>query len=297
MVTGTVRRLARDMNTDHRDNDITLVIGGTGKTGRRVAERLAAAGRPVRVGSRSGRPAFDWDDETTWFPALRGVRAAYLTYAPDLGLPGAAERVRDFTEAAYSRGVRRLVLLSGRGQHGHAPAERAVQESGAQWTIVRSAWFAQNFSEGFLAGMVADGMLALPAGEAAEPFVDAGDLADVAAAALTGDRHHGQIYEVTGPRLLRFANAAEELSRATGRPVRYLPVSDRDFAVGMTGAGVPGELVTVLGEVFAELRDGRNASTADDVRQVLGRPPRHFAEFARDAAAAGAWSVPTAARG
>jgi uncharacterized protein YbjT (DUF2867 family) len=280
------------MNTRHRDNDITLVVGGTGKTGRRVAERLAAGGRPVRIGSPSSRPGFDWNDETTWKPALEGVGAAYLTYAPDLGLPGAADRVRDLAAAALGAGVRRLVLLSGRGQHGHAPAEQAVQDSGLAWTIVRSAWFAQNFSEGFLTPMIVDGTVAVPAGEAAEPFVDAGDLADVAVAALTDERHSGEIYEVSGPRVLRFADAAEEISRATGRPVHVVPISPHDFADGMAAAGVPAELIAVLSEVFAELRDGRNATTADGVRRALGRPARDFGEYAREAAAAGAWPLP-----
>jgi uncharacterized protein YbjT (DUF2867 family) len=271
------------------DTATTLVIGGTGKTGRRVAERLTANGLPVRVGSRSGDPAFDWDDEATWEPALRGVGAAYLAYSPDLGLPGAAERVRALADLAVSRGGGRLVLLAGRGQDGHAPAEQAVKESGAEWTIVRSAWYAQNFSEGFLTDSVREGVLAVPAGDAAEPFVDAADVADVAVAALTDDRHVGQIYEVTGPRLLMFAAAADEIARATGRQVRYLPITSQEFTAGMIDAGLPGDLVTVLTEVFAELRDGRNADTTEDVERVLGRPPRDFAEFARTAAATGVW--------
>ncbi len=142
-----------------------------------------------------------------------------------------------------------------------------------------------------LTPMIVDGTLAVPTGEAAEPFVDAGDVADVAVAALTDERHGGEVYEVSGPRMLRFADAAAEISRATGRPLRVVPISDRDFADGMAAAGVPGELVTVLAEVFAELRDGRNAP-ADGVRRALGRPPRDFAEYARDAAVAGAWAAP-----
>ena len=254
-----------------------------------MTERLTASGLLVRVGSRSGDPAFDWEDQSTWEPALRGVGAAYLTYPPDLSLPGAAERVRVFADLAVSRGARRLVLLAGRGQDGHAPAERAVRESGAEWSIVRAAWFAQNFSEGFLTGAVRDGVLALPAGDAAEPFVDAGDVADVAVAALTDDRHAGQVYEVTGPRPLTFAAAADEIARATGRQVRYQPITSQEFTAAMANTGLPGDLVAVLAEVFAELRDGRNAGTADGVERALGRPPRDFADFARTTWATGAW--------
>jgi uncharacterized protein YbjT (DUF2867 family) len=181
------------------------------------------------------------------------------------------------------------VLLAGRGQDGHAPAERAVRESGAEWSIVRAAWFAQNFSEGFLTGAVRDGVLALPAGDAAEPFVDAGDVADVAVAALTDDRHAGQVYEVTGPRPLTFAAAADEIARATGRQIRYQPITSQEFTAAMANAGLPGDLVAVLAEVFAELRDGRNAGTADGVERALGRPPRDFADFARTTWATGAW--------
>jgi uncharacterized protein YbjT (DUF2867 family) len=296
MAAGENRRLTRDMKTNHRSNETTLIIGGTGKTGRRVAERLLAVGRPIRVGSRSSEPAFDWDDERTWEPAVQGVGAAYLTYAPDLGLPGAADRVRAFAAMAVGQGVRRLVLLSGRGQHNHDLAERAVQESGGTWTVVRSAWFAQNFTEGFLADMVADGTVALPAGDAVEPFVDLDDLADVVVAALTEDRHHGQVYEVTGPALLGFAAAVEEIERAIGRPVGYVPISEQDLATEMRKAGESAELVAILTEVFAELRDGRNASLGDGVNRALGRPPRDFATFARAAAANGAWGQHAVAR-
>lgn len=127
------------MNKTPSGSVTTLVVGRTGKTGRRVAERLSASGVPVRVGSRSSDPSLDWGDEATWEPALRDADAAYLTSSPDLGLPDAAERVRRFAGLAVGRGARSLVLLAGRGQHGHLPAERAVQEPGAEWTIVRAA--------------------------------------------------------------------------------------------------------------------------------------------------------------
>lgn len=274
---------ADHMTTDNAPT--TLVVGGTGTTGRRVAARLTALGRPVRIGTRSSSPRFDWDDADTWAPALDGVGAAYLTYAPDLGMPEAAWRISRFAELARTSGVRRLVLLSGRGQHGHAPAERAVQESGLEWTVVRSAWFAQNFSEGFLADSVADGTVGVPAGEALEPFLDADDLADVVVAALTEDGHEGKVYELTGPRLLGFADAAAEISRARGAQVTYLPIAEADFAAALAAEGTPASLTEVLSEVFAELREGGNAGTTGDVERVLGRPPRDFAAFA-----SGAWS-------
>jgi uncharacterized protein YbjT (DUF2867 family) len=268
----------------------TLVVGGTGTTGRRVAARLTALGRPVRIGSRSSSPGFDWDDADTWAPALDGVGAAYLTYAPDLGMPEAAGRIARFAELARRSGVRRLVLLAGRGQHGHAPAERAVQESGLEWTVVRSAWFAQNFSEGFLAGLVADGTVPVPAAGALEPFLDAEDLADVVVTALTQDGHGGRVYELTGPRLLGFADAAAEISRARDAQVAYLPIAEADFAAALAAEGTPASLTAVLCEVFAELREGGNASTTGDVERVLRRPPRDFTAFAVAAANGGAWS-------
>jgi uncharacterized protein YbjT (DUF2867 family) len=180
------------------------------------------------------------------------------------------------------------VLLAGRGQHAHAPAERALQESGLEWTVVRSAWFAQNFSEGFLADLVDAGTIPVPAGAALEPFVDADDLAEVVVTALTEDGHDGRVYEVTGPRLLGFADAAAEISRARGDDVAYVPVSEAEYTAALTADGVPDSLTEVLREVFAELRE-HDASTTDDVERVLGRPPRDFAAFA----AATPWSSAT----
>jgi uncharacterized protein YbjT (DUF2867 family) len=255
-----------------------------------VAARLTALGHPVRIGTRSSSPRFDWDDEGTWAPALDGVVAAYLTYAPDLGMPEAAGRIRRFAELARSSGVRRLVLLAGRGQHAHAPAEQALQESGLGWTVVRSAWFAQNFSEGFLADLVAEGTVAVPAGDAVDAFLDADDLADVVVTALTEDGHTGQVYELTGPRLLGFADAVAEISRAGGADVAYLPVGEADFAAALAADGTPAELIEVFCEVFADLRSGANAAVTGDVERVLGRPPRDFAAFA-----AAAWT-PAAVR-
>jgi uncharacterized protein YbjT (DUF2867 family) len=266
----------------------TLVLGGTGKTGRRVAQRLTARGLPVRIGSRSGAPPFDWQQPATWTPALRDVTAIYLTYLPDIGCPGAAETIHAFAEVAVEAGVRRMVLLSGRGSEEALPSEEAVRDSGAGWTILRGSWFCQNFDEGFLLEPVRAGVLALPSGDVAEPFVDAGDIADVADTALTDGRHVGMTYELTGPRLLSFADAAEEIADAAGRPVRYQPITKEQFASALTGTK-PADYARYLADLLTKELDGRNAHLTDGVRRALGRDPTDFADYARSAAATGVW--------
>ena len=207
----------------------TLVLGASGKTGRRVAERLAARGGKVRAAGRSAVPRFDWDDPATWPAALFGTDAVYVVH-PELALPGAAEAIRSFAALALSTGARRLVLLSRRGEEGSAMAEQALRESGADWTIVRASWLSQDFSEGRQQAAVARGLVALPARQVGEPFVDAGDVADVAVEALTGDGHRGRVYELTGPRLLTFAEAVEEIGEAVGREIRYVRVPMDEYA-------------------------------------------------------------------
>ena len=268
--------------------DGTLVLGGTGTTGRRVVARLAGQGVPVRVGSRGGEPRFDWGDRSTWAPALHGVRAVYVVY-PDLAYPGAASAVSSFAELATARGARRLVLLSRRGDESAARGERALRATCADWTILRSSWLAQGFSEGQFLEPVLAGLVALPARQVGEPFVDAGDVAEVAAAALTGDGHGGRVYELTGPRLLTFAEAVEELAEASGRKIAYRCVPIDDYMSLLTEKRVPVVFATLLTYLFSEVLDGRNAYIADGVRRALGREPRDFADYAREAAATGAW--------
>ncbi|HST58161.1 MAG TPA: NAD(P)H-binding protein [Longimicrobium sp.] len=278
------------METTTSTRGLTLITGGTGKTGRRVAERLAAHGVPVRIGSRSGTPPFDWEDRGTWAAALDGAEAAYIAFYPDLTVPGAAEAVGAFAGLAVERGVRRLVLLSGRGEEGAQWAEEAVRASGAEWTILRCSWFAQNFSESFLLEPLLAGELALPVGDVREPFIDADDIAGAAVAALTEDGHAGQLYELTGPRALTFAEAVDEVARASGRPMRFVTITLDQFAAGMAEQEVPAEMADMVMELFTTVLDGRNSQVADGVQRALGREPRDFAEYARDAAAAGAWN-------
>ena len=279
------------MSSTTQSEGLTLVLGGTGKTGRRIVERLASRGVPTRVGSRASDPPFDWGDESTWGAALDGVTAAYISYAPDLAIPGATDAIHAFVERGVEQGVRRLVLLSGRGEEEAQQCELLIQRPEVEWTVVRASWFSQNFSEGEFLGMVLEGEITLPAGDVPEPFIDVDDIADVAVAALTGDGLAGQIYEVTGPRLLTFAEAVDENAQATGRAIRYVRIPAEAFAAGVAESGLPDDILWLLDYLFATVLDGRNAYLADGVRQALGREPRDFAEFARQAAAAGVWDV------
>lgn len=280
-----------DMNNINFAEGITLVLGGTGKTGRRVAERLKARGVPTRIASRSGTPSFDWNDQSTWEVALDGVTAVYITYAPDLAIPGATDAIHSFVEKAAEQGVQRLVLLSGRGEEEAQHCERIVQDAGIEWTVVRASWFNQNFSEGEFLGMVLDGAITLPAADVPEPFVDADDIADVAVAALTEDGHHGEIYEVTGPRMLTFTEVAKEISCAAGREVQFIQIPKEAFAGAIGDSGAPEEIAWLLNYLFDTVLDGRNAYVCDGVQRALGREPTDFAEYANRIAASGIWKV------
>jgi uncharacterized protein YbjT (DUF2867 family) len=267
-----------------------LVLGGTGKTGRRVVERLRAQGRPVRIGSRSAEPRFEWEKPETWPAALANVGAVYVSYYPDLAAPGAADAIAAFSALAVKQGVERLVLLSGRGEAEAQRCEQIVRDSGAAWTVLRASWFSQNFSESYLLEPLLAGEVALPAGNVGEPFVDADDIADVAVAAVTEDRHAGMLYELTGPRLWTFADAVAEIARVTGRDIRYIQVPLADYAAALEQAELPPDLVSLITYLFGEVLDGRNATVAAGVTRALGRPARDFSDYARDTAATGVWT-------
>jgi Predicted nucleoside-diphosphate-sugar epimerases len=267
-----------------------LVIGGNGKTGKRVAARLRALGRPVRLGSRNAQPAFDWDRPETWPAALEGASAAYITYYPDLAVPGAPEAIEVFVKVALEKGVKRLVLLSGRGEPEAQQSEEMLKASGADWTVLRCAWFAQNFDEGFLYEALLDDVVRLPVGPVPEPFVDADDIAEVAVASLVDERHIGKLYELTGSEAITFEQAVAQIARATGRDIRFEQVPIEDFTAGMREAEVPQVFIDLVVSLFTEVMDGRNVAVADGVRQALGREPRTFAQYARETAATGVWN-------
>ena len=268
-----------------------LVLGGTGKTGRRIAAGLKAKGIPVRIGSRSATPSFDWNNDATWEASLHDVEAAYITYAPDLAMPGATDAIQAFVNRARQQGVQRLVLLSGRGEAEAQACERIVQESGLEWTIIRASWFFQNFSEGAFVDMVHAGQITLPAGDIPEPFVDVDDIAEVAVAAFTEPGHVGEVYEVTGPRMMTFAEVAAELSKATGRTIQFVQVPHDAFVQGAQASGAPKDVVWMLDYLFSTVLDGRNAHLTNGIQRALGRPPKDFADYAREVAASGVWRV------
>ncbi|GAA3442434.1 NAD(P)H-binding protein [Planomonospora venezuelensis] len=276
--------------TTHADQ--ILVLGATGKTGRRLVRRLRAAGEAVRAASRSAEVGFDWFRPDTWGPALEGASAVYLV-APDDPAP-----VHDFVKQAVASGVGRFVALSGRGiEHvtddfgqGMVAAERAVRESGVEWTIIQPNNFDQNFDEDLWREPLRAGRLALPIGDVPEPFVDAEDVAEVAAALLTRDGHAGRVYELSGPRGLTFAEAAGTIARAAGRRIEYVELTPEEYRGELLAAGYPEDAVRMLGALFAVHRAGHTAEVADGVRQVLGREPAAFEAYAARAAAGGAWS-------
>lgn len=277
-----------DMSTDN-----TLVLGATGKTGRRVAARLRLSGTPVRSASRSSQVRFNWTEPDTWDAALRGITAVYLI------APGRVGLAHDFVAAADAAGVRRLVLLSGRGADtwGDSPfgrdmrsAEDAVRGGALEWTIVRASNFQQNFDEDVFHAPLVAGELALPAGEVPEPFVDVEDVAAVAAAVLTrpGD-HAGRTYELTGPRGLTFGEAVEQISRASGLPITYKQVSTAEYVAAAVEQGLSEQEARSVADMFELMAGGLIAATTDDVAAVLDRQPRSFEDYVVRIAATGAW--------
>jgi uncharacterized protein YbjT (DUF2867 family) len=273
-----------------------LILGGTGKTGRRIADRLRGDGLPVRTAARTGADVeFDLGVPETWAPALDGVSAAYLL-EPDLAAAGTngPARLPALVKQAVAAGVRRFVLLSALGaDDDHNPmkaVERAVRESGAEWTILRPAWFAQNFSEFAWRPGILSGSLALPTGTGRAPFIDLDDLAEVAASGLTDDRHNGQIYVLTGPQAVTFGDAVDLIAKATGRTIEYVDVDAAVYTDQLVSHGVPAQIAGFLTSGLTDIRDGKADALGDGVERALGRPATPFEVYVTRAAAAGAWN-------
>ena len=282
-----------------------LVIGATGKTGRRLTSRLTALGHQVRAGSRTpAAPAdrlepvhFDWYDHATHGPALAGVDRVHVI--PPAGRLDHAPHVAVFLDVARDAGVERVVLMTARGVDvsDEIPLrqnELALAASGLEHTILRPSWFMQNFSEGAFAPDPA-GIVAAPAGDGPTPFVDAEDIADVAVAALTGAGHAGEVYELSGPEALTWAQALELLAVHAGRPLTFVDVEPDAWVAGAAGAGLPADYAGMMAMLFAAVRDGREAALSDGIQRALGRGPRSVAEFAAREAAVLRQAPPAAA--
>lgn len=267
------------------------IIGGLGKTGGRVAERLKERGIAARAASRSTTPRFDWQDRSTWRQALEGASAAYVTFQPDLSVDWAAETIGALAKAAIEAGVEHIVLLSGRGEDGAVRSEEKLKATGIGYTVLRASWFNQNFSEGAFVDGLLQGKLALPAGDVPEPFIDADDIADAAVECLIDPRHRNQTYELTGPRALTFRQAVSEIATASNRPIEYETVPIDAFIAEMTAYGLPRATTDLLHELFTQVLDGRNSPVMHGISQILGRQPKDFSDYARETAATGIWSV------
>ncbi|MGN9913037.1 NAD(P)H-binding protein [Phytohabitans sp. LJ34] len=270
-------------------DELILVLGATGTTGRRLTRRLRAAGVAVRAASRHGEARFDWSDPTTWDAAVTGVTRIYLMAPHEVPIDPL------FVRRAVEHGVRHITLLSSRGIEAMGDerlmaAERTVRESGVDWTILRPDWFDQNFDEGFLQPAVMAGGFALPVGETGFAFVDADDIAAVAAAVLTTDGHAGQSYELTGPDSLPFAEAVRIISETSGRPVRFGGTDD-DYLAQQAQLGEPEEQARQALAAFTALRELGDQPPTDAVHRIAGHPPKAFRAYAEEAAARGAWDT------
>jgi len=267
-----------------------LVLGGKGKTGSRVAERLTKLGKTVRIGSRSENPSFDWENPETWADALDGMDSVYITFQPDLAVPGALKAIEGFTSQAVKSGIQKMVLLSGKGEKEAELCEQVVMNAGVNWTIIRASWFNQNFSESFFLDPILAGHVATPKGEVLVPYVDADDIADVVVESLLDDKHVGQTYELTGPRQLTFKQVTEEISKVTGRNIEFESITMDEYTKMLREHQVPEDYVWLINYLYTEVLTERNSIITNDIEKILGRKAKDFAEYARETATTGIWN-------
>ncbi len=268
-----------------------LVLGGKGKTGRRIAERLSNLGHNVRIGSRSESPAFDWHQPAGWPAVLEGIEKMYITYQPDLAVPGAKEAIEALTKVAKQQGVQQLVILSGKGEVEAQRCEQIVLNCGIEATVVRASWFNQNFSESFFLEPIQQGVVALPNADSPAPYVDANDIADVVVEILLNKGHNGKIYELTGPRLLTFEDVIAEIAKASGRDLKFIPITLPEYVPAMQEMQLPEDVIWLIEYLFTHVLDNPdNQMVTNDVAKVLGRPPIDFTEYVAETAKTGIWN-------
>lgn len=258
-------------------NSNILIIGGTGKTGRRIVEQLQKKGIQPRIGSRQATPSFDWDDKNTWIESLKGIEKMYITYYPDLAVPGAKEAIESLTYLAKELGVKKIVLLSGKGEVEAEACEAIVKNSGVDYTIVRASWFNQNWSESFFLDPILSGEVALPMSNVLIPFVDANDIAEVAATVLLDNNYNGKTIEVTGPELITFKDIIHTISTVTNRNLSFHEITLQQYIEGMRQMQLPEDVIWLIEYLFSNvLTNPNNQKISNDIEQVLGRKARTF---------------------
>lgn len=268
-----------------------LITGGTGKTGRRIVDRLNKLGYKVRIGSRSAELPFDWNDPTNWDEVLEGIDKVYITYQPDLAVPGAKEAISELVKRAKKAGVSKMVLLSGKGESEAELCEDIVINSGIDYTIIRASWFNQNFSENFLLEPILDGVVALPQAHVKIPFVDAEDIADVAVKVLNDLSYNGKIFELTGSETLTFKEAIAVIANATDRSISFIPMSLEAYSDVMKDMQLPEDFIWLINYLFdVVLGNPNNSIITEDIELLLDRAPKTFREFAEESAALGIWN-------
>lgn len=267
-----------------------LVIGGTGKTGRRVVEKLKNHDVNVRVGARSATIPFDWENRDTWPAVLENIDKAYVTYSPDLAIPGALDKIEALVKLAKKQGLKKMILLSGKGEKEAQLCEQVLIHSGLDYTIVRASWFMQNFSESFFLDALQVGQVALPKPEAKVPYVNADDIAAVVVEALLDDKHNGQLYELTGSRLLTFEDVVNEINLATGREIQFTAIPHEEYIAMLKEFNVPAEYIWLIDYLFTNVLDAEgNNEISNDIEKVLGRKPIDFSDFVKETAKTGVW--------
>ena len=277
-----------------------LVTGASGNVGGELVRVLRARGVPVRAAGRATakadrdepgleRVAFDFRDPTTFAAAAEGCAAVFLVRPPPIS--DVRPTLNAFIDVARARGVRQVVFLSvaGAGSNKlvpHHDVEVHLAAGGSGWTVLRPGFFAQNLADAYRRDIVEDGRIYVPAGRGVAAFIDGRDIAEVAALALAApEAHAGQAYTLTGPQAVSFDEVAASLTRAVGRPIRYVPASVVGYAAHLHRRGLPAAQIAVQTILHVGLRFGQAAVVDPTLERLLGRPGYTLDAYVRDHAA------------
>ncbi|TGL21748.1 NmrA family transcriptional regulator [Leptospira yanagawae] len=270
---------------------LTLILGSSGKTGSRIVNKLNQLNYPLRLGGRKTIPAFDWEKSEGWDEVIQGIDQIYISYQPDLAHPNSIHHIQKLIELSKKNNVKRLVLLSGRGEPEAVACEKLVENSGLEWTILRSSWFSQNFSEGMFLGQILERNVIFPKLKSTEPFVDLEDLTDLAVDALVKNVHIGKKYELTGPTLLSFQDAFGQIAKELNETISYEEIPLDAYITMLNEYGLDQETIWLIRYLFETVLDGRNESVVDDFEKVMGKKPKDFTNYVKVTAKSGIWDV------